>query len=272
MAAAPKKRGGARASNAQPGRAGRPLAWWRRLLGGLLTLGLVGGVFGAGYLKLSEPDSLPLRVIEVSGEFQQLDRAEIQQAVAAAIDGGFFTCDMQRLRNAVLAMPWVADVSIRRAWPDKLHMMVTEQVPLARWGERALINVNGGVFEPEHLGNYAALVRLSGPAGSEQRVVQFHQAVVPLALSRELLVREVELDERRHWWLRFEGGLTVSLGRDDVDNRLMQFFRVYPSLLSEPSRRPERVDMRYTHGFAVRWQLQETDESATAVSKSQGNV
>ena len=64
----------------------------------------------------------------------------------------------------------------------------------------------------------------------------------------------MQLDERRHWWLRFDDGLTLSLGREDIEYRLAQFFRVYPSLIAEAVRRPERVDMRYAHGFAVRWQ------------------
>ena len=125
---------------------------------------LGGGAFG--YHHLSQPGRLPLRVIEVNGELQQLEPEQIQRTVIDAIDGGFFSCDMQRLRAAVLAMPWVEDVSIRRVWPDRLSMVVTEQVPLARWGDDALINVNGGVFRPSTLGRYAGLVKLHGPEGS----------------------------------------------------------------------------------------------------------
>ena len=76
-----------------------------------------------------------MRVVEVGGVLERLDRSEIQRTVVDAIDGGFFSCDMQKLRQAVVAMPWVADVSIRRVWPDKLNMVVTEQVPMARWGD-----------------------------------------------------------------------------------------------------------------------------------------
>jgi cell division protein FtsQ len=228
----------------------------RRWLAPLLTLGplliaLGGAAFAYHYL--SQPGRLPLRVIEVDGEFRQLEPAQIQATVMQAIDGGFFSCDMRGLRAAVLAMPWVADVSIRRAWPDTLRMHVIEEVPLARWGEDALINLDASVFTPPSLEGYTGLVRLSGPPGSQRRVVDFLAAVVPAARTRELTVREIELDARRHWWIRFDGGLTLSLGREDVAHRLAQFFRVYPSLVAQPQRQPERIDMRYEHGFAVRW-------------------
>jgi len=249
----------------------RPGRWWTLALGGLSLLALIAAAAGVHQLVL-QPGRLPLRVIDVNGDFQRLRPVEIQRTVVAAIDGGFFTCDMQRLRGAVLAMPWVEDVSIRRVWPDRLSMVVTEQVPLARWGSDALISVGGSVFRPSRLDEYEGLVGLKGPRGSEQRVVGFYQAVVPVARARGLRVRAVELDERRHWWLRFDGDLTVSLGRQDVERRLGQFFRVYPRLTSGPSRRPVRVDMRYAHGFAVRWREPDPEEPSLSISKPQGKV
>ncbi|MCP5313086.1 MAG: FtsQ-type POTRA domain-containing protein [Chromatiaceae bacterium] len=268
MAAAPKK------SRAKPRSAADTTASrrWPKVLLGAISLALVAAAGSFGYRSLLEPGRLPLRVIEVNGEFQQLDQAEIQHTVAATIDGGFFTCDMHSLRDAVLAMPWVADVSIRRVWPDKLRMAVTEQVPLARWGDAALINVAGEVFQPGELGPYSALVRLRGPSGSERRVVAFLQSVVPAARARGLQLDALELDERRHWWLRFDGGLTVSLGREDTENRLAQFLRVYPSLVAEQQRVPERVDMRYSHGFAVRWQTDAGDASVADAAQPRGKV
>ncbi len=163
-------------AKAQPQR--RP--WVMPLLAAAAMLMISGGLF-ATYSTLSQPGRLPLRVIEIQGEFRQLEHAAIERTVMATIDGGFFSCDMQKLREAVLQMPWVDDVSIRRGWPDKLSMKVTEQVPLARWGDDALINVAGGVFRPDSIEAFSSLVKLSGPQGSEQRVVAFYLQLVPAA-------------------------------------------------------------------------------------------
>lgn len=237
---------------------GRP-RWLLPAVVGSLLLVVAGGL-AVAYHELSKPGRLPLRVVEINGDFQHLDASAIEQVVMQTIDGGFFSCDMQKLRAAVVAMPWVEDVSIRRSWPDRLSMMVTEEVPLARWGDDALVSVGANVFRPARLDGFTGLVKLSGPLGSQARVVAFLQAVVPPARSRGLTITEIELDERRHWWLRFDGQLTVSLGRDDIENRLAQFFRVYPSLAQQPGRLPERVDMRYAHGFAVRWRAVPGDD------------
>lgn len=135
---------------------------WSGILGAFGLFALVAGV-GAGYHHLSQPGRLPLRVVEVKGELQHLTHALVRDTASAAIDGGFFTCDMQRLRAAILAMAWVDDVSIRRVWPDKLSMTVTEHVPLARWGDDGLIDVRGHVFRPDSTAGYESLVRLHGP-------------------------------------------------------------------------------------------------------------
>ncbi len=263
----------ARARNAVRKRpAGGSASRWVAMLG-LLTVSLcVLAAAVAGYQYLSQPGRLPLRVVEVGGALERLDRDEIQRTVVDAIDGGFFSCDMQKLRQAVVAMPWVADVSIRRVWPDRLHMLVTEQVPLARWGDDALVSVDAGVFRPSKMADFGGLVELQGPEGSEQRVVQFFRAVLPAARARDLRVEAVRLDERRHWWLHFGGDLTVSLGRENVDYRLAQFFRVYPSLATQSARQPARVDMRYEHGFAVRWREPAEQDPAAAEEKSQEKV
>jgi cell division protein FtsQ len=266
----------ARAANTRKRQVAQPPAhrrWSGIFASGLVSMALAAAVL-LGYRYLSEPGRMPLRVIDVNGEFQQLKPAKVQQVVVDAIDGGFFTCKMDGLRAAVLAMPWVEDVSIRRVWPDRLSMTVIEQVPLARWADDALINVNGGVFRPATLDQqHAGLVRLHGPDGSEQRVVAFFQAAVPAARSRGLRIRAVELDARRHWWVRFDGDLTLSLGREDVERRLAQFFRVYPRLAADPTRRPARVDMRYAHGFAVRWKTEpENAQRAVADALPQGTV
>ena len=159
---------------------------WLPAVAMLSTSTLLFGALAAGYLYLSQPGRMPLRVVEVSGEFRHLSRSAIQYTAGAAIDGGFFTCDMQMLRNSVLAMPWVADVSIRRVWPDRLNMRVVERLPLARWGDDALVSTDARVFRPRDLGEYAQLVKLGGPDGSAPRVVAFYQAALPATRARQL--------------------------------------------------------------------------------------
>ena len=226
-------------------------------LAGLLLLVVgVGAVVHLGQHYLSQPGRLPLRVVEINGDFIHLEPAAIEAQVAGAIDGGFFTVDMQKVRDAVREMPWVAEVSVRRVWPDMLRMHVTEQVPLARWGEDALVNLHGEVFRPQPMIDPQELPRLDGAPQDAPEVVNLYLLLRSALVNSELQVRQMELNRRGEWSVAFADGLSVMFGGGDVVSRMRDFFKVYPQLRAQASREPERIDMRYEHGFAVRWKTQ----------------
>lgn len=244
----------------------------RRWVAPLATGSLVAVVIAllaSSYAYLSQPGRLPLRVVEVRGEFSHLNPDTLRTAAGRAINGGFFTCDMPRLRQTVLQIPWVSDVSIRRVWPDKLVMRVSEKEPAARWGDDGLISKRAVVFKPDRIDVYDGMIKLHGPQGSERDVLAFLNAVKPAIASLALHIAELQLDERRHWWLLFDNGLTVSLGRVNRDERLAQFLRIYPRLIEDAARRPVRVDMRYEHGFAVRWREEKDRDNATTNARAE---
>jgi len=238
----------------QPQQATRNSAW----LGGLLLfVGCMALAMHFGLQYLSQPDRLPLRVVEINGDFVHLEPAAIEAKVAGVIDGGFFTVDMQQVRDAVRSMPWVAEVSVRRVWPDTLRMHVTEQVPLAHWGPDALVNLHGEVFRPTPMTASADLPTLHGEDEVAAKVVNLYLLMRSALVNSGLVVREMELNKRWEWSATFDNGLSVMLGAGDVVSRMRDFLKVYPQLRAQMPREPARIDMRYEHGFAVRWKTQE---------------
>jgi len=236
---------------ARPAAARRP--WWMLSLlvaGWMLCLAALGG-WALDYA--SDPESLPLKVIRINGEFAHLQPERLQQEVARAIDGGFFSVDMSRVREAVMALPWVAETSVRRVWPHTLVIEVSEQVPVARWGARQLVNAAGEVFSPDGVKLDQPLPRLAGPADTAPQVVTFYTALQSRLAGTGLGLKSLRLDERRDWRVKMRDGMTLILGHQDVDTRLAQFLTAYPRLVSDPQHMPARVDMRYGHGFAVAW-------------------
>lgn len=234
----------------------------KSLLTGLLFSVLLGGtVLGGTLLRehLLDPHTLPLRVIQVQGELRHLDRQAMQTVVAEAINGGFFAVDIQRIYDRVRELPWVDRVSVRRVWPDTLVMHVSEQLPLARWGDSGLVNVRGEVFQPEQI-LQQGLVTLYGPEGSSQRVVAFYREVGEQLAAHDLQISRMGLDERREWSLELANGLRIVVGNEAAEARFDRFMRIYP-LLASSGRKPQRIDLRYENGFAV---YEKTPETAGA--------
>jgi len=169
------------------------------------------------------------------------------------VQGGFFTVDVDAIRRALLADPWVEQVSVRRQWPDGLTVYVREHIAVARWGEKGLLNVEGEFFSPDKNTFPQHLTELNGPEGTRPQLLD-RLRVLRVALShagRDVV--KLSLSDRRAWSFELDDGLTVIVGRKDFGDRVRRFARVFPTALSSRIADIDRVDLRYTNGFAVRW-------------------
>ncbi len=254
-------------------KAAAPSPWRQRLprlAAWLLPLLVLGGLGWGGLRYLEEPGRMPVRVIEVDGEFTWLDPAEIERRVARHVAGGFFGLDLAALRADVLALPWVDEVSVRRVWPDKVRLQVVEQVPLAYWNRDALLNLKGEVFRPAKLPHLEQLPHLAGEDAHAREVAAFYLRLQSGVLPPDLRVTALTLDRRGAWRLRFANGLHLALGEDGplLERRLAAFARVWPQLSADKGRRPRRIDMRYEHGFAVQWQTPPEAQAAVQSART----
>jgi cell division protein FtsQ len=229
---------------------------WDRVGRWAMALSLVAVLLGGGYLGVawaSNPNTLPLQLVRIEGEFKHLDRARLEQVVAGEVRGGFFSVDVETIREAVRQLPWVDEVAVRRVWPDTLRIWVAEQLPLARWGEKGLLNDRGEPFWPPLKEIPADLPRLSGPEGTEPEMVARYQELSRLLQPLELQVVQLRQDARGAWVGEFDNGASVQLGSRDLRLRFRRFVRLYPRLKAAGKGLPRQVDLRYTNGLVVHW-------------------
>ena len=194
-----------------------------------------------------------VRVVAVEGPFQRVSAVQVEKAVSAAIDGGFLSLDLERVRRAVEAIPWVDHAAVRRQWPAGLEVIVEEQVAAARWGDSGLLNVRGELFMTDARHVPPELPRLDGPPGSEALVANRYLAISGRLVEAGLRLSAVRLDARGAWELDLADGVTVRLGRRQVDERLERFLEAAVPLVTERATDISYVDLRYTNGFAVGW-------------------
>lgn len=217
----------------------------------LLAVLLGGGAWGTQ--QLLDPQQFPLRTVRIESQLQHIAQGTIRDAVAPHVEAGFLGVDVDAVRNGLEALPWVEHATVRRAWPDKLVIRVTEQRPLARWGKEALLNIRGEVFEPQMNETFGALPLLRGPRDTNRMVAEQYVAMQGMLKPLGLTISHMSLDERRAMSLRLDNGLQLGLGRQDTDLRLLRFVRVYPQVLEPRLTAIDSIDLRYTNGFAVRW-------------------
>lgn len=231
---------------------------WLLLLGRFVSLFVVLGLMAGlslGLKVLFDPQVMPIRVARIEGDFRYLKRADLEKAVADVTQASFFGLDVAAIKQATESLPWVARATVRRVWPDSLHILVVEQVPMARWGEASVINAQGGIFTPPADSIPNSLPRLAGPDGSGAQVLAQYQAMSKQLAGAGLAIEQLVMSGRGAWQLKTNSGLLIQLGRDDYRERLAYWLGLYPGLRdSRPQESMQTVDMRYGNGMAVLWQ------------------
>ena len=249
----------------------------RWVLALLLLLSTGAGAFWT-VEKLQDPRVLPFKVVRIDGGLRHLDRLQIEKAVGGEIRGNFFTVDVERIYRAACNLPWVDQASVRRLWPDTLLIKISEQTPLARWGERQLVNPEGEIFSPLPHEIPEGLPQLSGPDGSSREVVLNFLNMKPRLTLLGLELEKVNLDARRSWMLVFTGGMRLHLGNRELEGRLQRFLAVFPRIRPavEEDQSVLDVDLRYTNGFTVRWQRQrnvpDSDDRSALIGMRSANT
>ena len=191
----------------------------------------------------------PLRHVDVTGDARHVTHAQVETIVKNELKGTFFTINLAHARSSFEKLPWVREVKLRRHWPDRLEVNVTEHAPLARWGSTALVNIQGEIFRAAYDGK---LPVFNGPDGTSKEIAiqyEFFRRQLSAIGAQPVLV---QVSARRAWQVRLEGGPTIELGREDVEARLARFIEVHSRTLGALARRVDYVDLRYANGFAVR--------------------
>ena len=205
----------------------------------------------------------PVRVISMDGSFQRVSPGQIEKAVATYAHAGFMSANLSDIQRAVEALPWVDHARIARRWPNSLHVTVTEQTAAARWGESGLLNTRGELFVKAAAHVPAELPRLSGPLGSESQVAQRYMSAQGRMLEAGMRIAALRLDERGAWEMDLDSGVTVRLGRRDVDERIERFIHTASQVIAHRMAEISYVDMRYSNGFAIGWRNQGTNGSGS---------
>ncbi len=228
------------------------------------------GILAWSVATLMDPATLPIDTVRVEGGFRHVSKARIREVVGPETLKGFFSTDVAGIRDAVLQLPWVHRVSVRRIWPGTVEIRIAEQRALATWAEDGLVNAEGEVFRPAPGSRPAGLPVFRGPPGSAGELLKGHRAMTRVLNAAGLKIARLKMDERRAWSIELGNGMVLALGRRHGVARLRRFVTAYRTALAKRTTEVEYVDLRYTNGFAVRWA--ERADSSTARSQGEKSI
>lgn len=217
----------------------------------VLAVGLIV-LFSQHAEKITTYISKPLKTVLMENSLQRVDERNVRSVLAAHINTGFLALDVQAIKTELEADPWIEQAVITRIWPDTLSVAITEEIAIARWGEDSLLNQYGEIFKPAVIEEDLALPFLKGPEGAQQRVMEQYQSFSQMLFASGLRVRALELSERGSWTLRMDNDVLVTIGRNDVVERLQRLVKLYDSLFYAQIGEIAAFDLRYNNGISIR--------------------
>lgn len=218
------------------------------LLFSLLSV-LLALAFGADWLLRT--DHFPVRNVRFEGEFKHVTQQELQTTVMSVVRGNFFLLNLEAVKTRVESLPWVYRASVRRQWPQDVHVQFTEQQLAARWGDSAYLNQAGDVLRVTMNDSSAELPQLEGPEEAGAQVLEYYKKLGQILAVVGLKLEQITLTPRRVWLLKLDGGMTIVLDREQPEYKLERFARVYAQSLKAQNVKITQADLRYANGFAV---------------------
>lgn len=211
-----------------------------------------------GYGKFQNVDILPIETVEIEGEFKYLMPDDLKKHALPKVQGGFFSVRLEGIREALLELPWVEDVSIHRQWPQTLRIRVMEKLPVAFWGDEGYVSSRGKLFVPGFVNKELSLPILVGLKGQHAAMLKALGKMQLLITELDMNVVKIKQDVRRSWVVALSSGFELRLGRNNMYERLQRFVDVYEQHLKKQKNIIKHIDMRYTNGFAVAYKDQLT--------------
>lgn len=245
------------------------LSAWLFLLAGLAVAVVA--------VRVATEGLFPLREVTVIGA-RQAETRHALKGVIHSLKGGFFTLDLETARQSFERLPWVRQATVRRLWPDRLLVELSEHIPAAAWNGQQILSVQGELFPVRP---WDALPRIHAPAGMQRqvavRLAEFQSLVTPAGWR----IASLQVSPRGAWRLALEPAtparseslsavgpharVSLELGRDRQTERVKRFLTFYDAATARLGPLTQ-IDLRYPNGFAARRQRTEDGGQRTTPS------
>jgi len=249
----------------------RTLLGWERFVQSVkritLAVSLVVGAALMGLLTQRATD-MPVQHIAITGEMRHVARETVEAVLTPRVADGFLLTDLSAIARELETLPWVFDVNVRREWPGTIHVQVTEQMPIARWGVMSYINQHGEVFDGETFERYDNLPLLWSEHSEPPVLIEHFKLFQMLLAPHGLSVAALSEDRLKQVSAQLTDGTDVQFGDKDFAKRVRRFVALLESERESTDHSIAKIDLRYESGAAV---LRKKQKFAVAgVSQQQG--
>ncbi len=236
------------------------------LLGGSFLFGAIrGGQYDAFVASYGSPLDFAARsfgfgleAVTIAGA-QELSSEEVLEAAGLNGNSSLLFLDVSAVREKLRSVPLIQEASVRKFYPDRLLIEITERVPYALWQHEGSVNVisaDGKMIQDGSDGRFASLPFVVG-SGAQDRVGEFLKLLDAADDMRSQVRAGILVGERR-WNLKLTNGMDVKLPEKGAEAAVTQIARLAregrlldKDILSIDARLPGRVIVRLSEEAAA---------------------
>lgn len=216
----------------------------------VVALLIFAGIYGYNALKSS--NSFPIHKVRVIG-LRHLEQEDVKQTLEPLVTRGFFSVNVEYIRDRLQQMPWVSEIIVKRGWPDIVDVTIIEKKAIAHWNNGSLLSTDGSLFEPKESSYPSGLAEFVGPDGHHVFMLKYFVDINRILTPLHAKISYLELTPYLTWKLQLDNGMALRVGHNDILTRLTHFVKVYPKIIGERAQEVDYVDLRYPNGMAVKW-------------------
>lgn len=195
----------------------------------------------------------PVGQVSIYGEVRFIDQQALQERSLPWLQEAFWRVDLGGLSRALEEDPWLRQASVTRHWPNEIAIHLEEREAWARWNDEALLDPQGEAFYPANAAAQDLPLHFFSEADALQETLVFYRHLDEVLKPLGLQVSQLQLEPRGAWRLKLDTGVTLMLGRDNIEKRMNRFLWVWSQWSEEQQARVKTLDARYPNGLAVGW-------------------
>ena len=213
-----------------------------------------------------------IATVSLSGQ-RQVSREEIFAAAGVTENSSLLFLDVADARAKLESIPWIAEATVRKLYPDRLQITVTEREAFALWqfeGKVSVVAADGTVLGGKVEPRFAGLPFVVG-RGAAARARDFLALLDAQPAIRDQVRAAILVAERR-WNLRLKNGVDVRLPETAVAGALDALARLDREknllgrdIVAIDLRLPDRLTVRLSEGAA-----QAREEALKKATKKKG--
>ncbi len=256
-------------------RAVRPGFFSHAWIGMLLSVAVIGGsaLYGAclngQYQAFVAVNGSPIDVaarlfgfeidaVRISG-LRQLTQDEVLQAAGISDRSSLLFLDPAQVRERLMTVPLVRDVTVRKLFPNDLHLNITERDAAGIWqkdGKLSVVAADGVAIDDVHDQRFNDLPFVAGP-GANAHLKEFVALLDTAGDLRDRIKAGIYVGERR-WTLQMDTGVEVMLPEIDPQTALARLAALdrtaritQKDVISLDLRMPGRITARLSEDAAA---------------------